>query len=85
MCLSEGIRPLEFWDSTFFELNEYLKFRRIERELRWEQSRAIIAALTGTDPTQIIRLPSIDGEIQKVEWTPELAEKVLKHFGEWPT
>lgn len=80
-----GLRPDEFWDLTFSELHEYLRGRDIDHQQRWEQSRLIVAAFSGMHPVDIIRLPDIDAEPTKVEWTPELVEQTLKRFGEWQT
>jgi len=70
---------------TFWELNEYFKGRSIEWQRSMERSRMIVAALVGKSPVEIVRLPDIDGDVERIDWTPELAENVLKHFGEWQT
>jgi hypothetical protein len=70
---------------TFYELHEYFRGRDIQWQRGWESSRLIVAALTGMAPIDIIRLPDIDKDKPKLEWTPELAEQTLKHFGEWQT
>jgi hypothetical protein len=82
MCVMSGIAPDAVGGMTFREIEWVIRSNRLKHEREWEQTRLIVAALTGKKPKQLIRLPLIDGEVEKIEWTPELANEVLKHFGE---
>jgi hypothetical protein len=81
MCVMGGIAPERVGQLTFREIELILRGNRLHHERSWERTRLIVGALTGKNPKKIIRLPLIDGEIEKIEWTPEKANEVIKRFG----
>ena len=73
-----GIEPERVGDLTFREIDYIFQARRSRMDHDWSQTRLIVAALTGKNPKRIVRLSS--EALEPIEWTPELAQKVLKHF-----
>lgn len=79
MCVESGIEPHEVWGLTFREIDWKLRLTRSRLDHDWSQTRLVVSALTGKSPKSIIRLSN---EVQdKIDWTPELANEVIKKFG----
>ena len=80
MAVMSGIEPERVGGLTFREIDFIVQAHRSRLDHDWEQTRLVVAALTGKRPQSIVRLSHEKPE--KIDWTPELADEVLKHFDE---
>ena len=78
MVVAVGIGLEQVGSMTFREVDYYVQAHRSRLDHDWEQTRLIAACLTGKRPQSIVKLSREKQD--KIDWTPELANEVLKRF-----
>ena len=74
-----GIEPERIGFLTFREVDWIMQREKAEKIHDWQQTRLIVAALTGQKPEKILPLP---GDPKPKKWTHKEAINVLKSYGE---
>lgn len=74
-----GLKPSEFWELQPWQLFALLKGQHDKQIEAWQQTRLILASLTGKDPRYLVPLPGDFDDVPVMGTLP--VEKMLKRAG----